>query len=319
MVAPDKVRFRYMLEGYDADWHDVGTRRQAFYTNLAPRDYRFRVIAANNSGVWNEAGASLAFSIAPAYYQTTWFGIAVVATMLLALAALYRLRVSFLAQRFAMRMEERVNERTRIARDLHDTMLQSFQGALLKFHAVTYQIADRPEAKRALEKVIEQATQAIGEGRDAVQGLRSSTVAGNDLARALSTLGEELARDHRGVAPGCSVQMEGTPRILAPLVHDDVYRIAAEALRNAFRHADAKRIEIEIRYGQRIFRVRVRDDGKGIDPTVLAGGGRDRHYGLAGMHERAGLIKGKLTIWSERDSGTETELIVPASTAYPKE
>lgn len=319
LVAPEKMRFRYRLEGHDVEWQDVGTRRQAFYNDLPPRRYRFRVMASNNSGVWNETGAALDFSIAPAYYQTTSFRVAVIATLLLVLAALYRVRVSFLARQFNVRMEERVNERTRIARELHDTMLQSFQGALLKFHAVTFQIADRPEAKRALEKVIEQATQAIGEGRDAVQGLRSSTLAGNDLARALSTLGEELARDHSGVAPGCSVQVEGAPRLLAPLVHDDVYRIAAEALRNAFRHADAKRIEIEIRYGQRIFRVRVRDDGKGIDPTVLAGGGRDRHYGLAGMHERAGLIKGKLTIWSERDSGTETELIVPASTAYPKE
>jgi signal transduction histidine kinase len=218
-------------------------------------------------------------------------------------------------------MEERVNERTRIARELHDTLLQSFQGALLKFQAVTYQIADRPEAKRTLEKVIEQATQAIVEGRDAVQGLRSSTVVGHDLARSVTLLTEELARDHNdGDPPACSVQVEGAPRALAPLVHDDVYRITAEALRNAFRHAKARRIEVEIRYGHRVFRLRIRDDGKGIDPTVLAGRGRDGHYGLAGMHERAKLVKGTLTIWSDRDSGTETELVVPASTAYnPKE
>jgi signal transduction histidine kinase/ligand-binding sensor domain-containing protein len=320
LVAPEKMRFRYTLEGYDAEWHDVGTRRQAFYNDLPPRSYRFRVMASNNSGVWNETGATLAFSIAPAYYQTEWFRLSVVATMLLVLVALYRLRVRYLAQQFNLRTEERVNERTRIARDLHDTMLQSFQGALLKFHAVALQISNHPEAKQALERVIAQATQAIGEGRDAVQGLRSSTVAGNNLARALSVLGEELARDHgEGTPPACSVQVEGTPRNLAPLVHDDVYRIGAEALRNAFRHAQAQRIEVEIRYGHRMFRLRVRDDGKGIDSTVLAGRGRHGHYGLAGMHERAGLVKGKLAIWSERDSGTETELLVPASAAYPKE
>jgi signal transduction histidine kinase/ligand-binding sensor domain-containing protein len=320
LVAPEKMRFRYKLEGHDAEWQDVGTRRQAFYNDLPPRRYRFRVMASNNSGVWNETGAALDFSVAPAYYQTTWFRVTVIATLLLVLAALYRLRVSFLARQFNVRMEERVNERTRIARELHDTLLQSFQGALLKFHAVTYQIADRPEAKQTLEKVIAQATHAISEGRDAVQGLRSSTVAGNNLARALGVLGEELARDDSGgTPPACSVQVEGTPRNLAPLVHDDVYRIAAEALRNAFRHAQAQRIEVEIRYGHRMFRLRVRDDGKGIDASVLAERGRDRHYGLAGMHERASLVKGKLAIWSERDSGTETELLVPASVAYPKE
>jgi len=319
LVAPEKMRFRYLLEGYDAEWHDVGTRRQAFYNDLPPRRYRFRVLASNNSGVWNETGAALELSIAPAYYQTIWFRVAVVATMLLVLAALYRLRVVYLARRFNLRMEERVNERTRIARDLHDTLLQSFQGALLKFHAITYEVADRPQTKQKLEGVIDQAMQAISEGRDAVQGLRSSTLAGNDLARALGALGEELARDHSGDSPpACSVQVEGAPRDLAPLVHDDVYRIGAEALRNAFRHAEAQRIEIEIRYGQRVFRLRVRDDGKGMDPTVLAEGGRDGHFGLAGMHERASLIKGKLAIWSERDSGTEAELVVPASTAYSK-
>jgi len=320
LVTPEKMRFRYLLEGYDAEWHDVGTRRQAFYNDLPPRRYRFRVMASNNGGMWNEASAALEFSIAPAYYQTTWFRLSAVATFLLVLAALYRLRVKLLAQRFDVRMEERVNERTRIARELHDTLLQSFQGTLLKFHAVTYTIADRPEAKQMLEKVIAQATEAVTEGRDAVQGLRSSTLAGNNLAQALSALGEELARDHhQGAPPACSVQVEGTPRDLAPLVHDDVYRIAAEALRNAFRHAQAQRIEVEIRYGQRVFRLRVRDDGKGIAPTVLADKGRDGHYGLTGMHERAGLIKGKLSIWSERNSGSETELVVPASAAYPKE
>lgn len=319
LVAPEKMRFRYKLEGHDAEWQEAGTRRQAFYNDLPPRRYRFRVMASNNSGVWNETGAALELSIAPAYYQTTWFRVAIVATMLVVLAGLYRLRVRYLARQFSLRTEERVNERTRIARELHDTMLQSFQGALLKFHAVTYQIADHPEAKRTLEKVIEQATQAIVEGRDAVQGLRASTVASTDLARALSALGEELARDHgEGAPPACSVQVEGTPRDLAPLVHDDVYRIAAEALRNAFRHAQAQRIEIDIRYGQRVFRLRVRDDGKGIDPAVLAERGRDGHYGLTGMQERASLVKGKLTVWSERDAGTETELIVPASAAYPK-
>jgi signal transduction histidine kinase/ligand-binding sensor domain-containing protein len=319
LVAPEKMRFRYRLDGHESGWQDVGTRRQAFFNDLAPGRYRFRVVASNNSGVWNETGAALEFSIATTYYQTRSFRVAVIVAMLIGLYGIYRLRVALLARQFNVRMAERVSERTRIARELHDTLLQSFQGALLKFHAITYEIADRPQTREKLDRVIAQATQAISEGRDAVQGLRSSTMEGNDLANALGALGEELTGDlDAATAPAFVVKVEGASRPLVPLVRDDVYRIGAEALRNAFRHADARRIEVDIRYGHRVFRVRVRDDGKGIDATVLAERGRHGHYGLAGMQERASLIKGQLTIWSERDSGTEAELIVPASTAYAK-
>src|SRR5262249_50083250 len=150
---------------------------------LPPGNYRFRVIACNNSGVWNDQGAFLDFAIAPAFYQTTWFRLSCIATLLVLLAALYQLRLRQLARQFNIRLEERVGERTRIARDLHDTLLQSFQGVLLKFHAVTFLLPDRPaEAQQRLEGVIEQAQQAVIEGRDAVQGLRSSTVVPNELA-----------------------------------------------------------------------------------------------------------------------------------------
>jgi signal transduction histidine kinase len=319
-VAPEKVRFRYKLEGHDRDWQDADNRRQAFYNDLPPRNYRFRVIASNNSGVWNEAGASLDFAIDPAYYQTAWFRLSCVAAILALLGAAYQMRVRYLAQQFNMRLEERVGERTRIARDLHDTLLQSFQGVLLKFHAVTYLIPEHPaEAQKTMETAIEQARQAIAEGRDAVQGLRSSTVVSNDLARAIGTLGEELAGNSTGrKSPEFCVQVEGKPRDLAPLVRDEAYRIAGEALRNAFRHADAMRIEVEIRYDPRQLRLRVRDNGKGMDPEVLDGGGRAGHHGLPGMHERAKLVGGKLAIWSEIDCGTETELTIPASIAYAK-
>ena len=152
-----------------------------------------------------------------------------------------------------------------------------------------------------------------------MQGLRSSTVVTNDLARAISALGEELAADQTGRnCPEFRVQVEGTPRDLAPLVRDEIHRIASEALRNAFRHAQAERIEVEIRYDQRRLRLRVQDNGKGIDPKVLSGGGRAGHYGLPGMHERAKLVGGKLAVWSELGSGTEAELTIPASVAYLK-
>jgi signal transduction histidine kinase len=320
LVAPEKVLFRYKLEGWDHDWQDAGTRRQAFYSNLPPRDYRFRVMACNNSGVWNEAGTLLDFSVAPAYYQTWWFRSLCAAAFLTLLAGVYQMRLRQVARQFNMRMEERVNERTRIARELHDTLLQSFQGVLLKFHAVTYVILDRPaEAQKTLETVIEQARQAITEGRDAVQGLRSSALVSSDIAQAISTFGDELASGPSGQnSPNFRVVVEGAPRDLAPLLRDEIYRITGEALRNAFRHAHAQRIEVEIRYDQRQLRLRVRDDGKGIDPTVLNGGGRPGHYGLPGMHERAKLVGGKLAVWSELNSGTEAELTIPASIAYAK-
>jgi signal transduction histidine kinase len=311
------VRFRYKLEGHDNDWQDPGTRRQAFYNDLSPRDYRFRVIAANNSGVWNEAGASFDFSVAPAYYQTRWFQASCGAAFLVLLGGLYLLRVKQLEQHLSIRMEERVNERTRIARDLHDTLLQSFQGVLLKFHAVTFMLPDRAaEAQQTLETVIDQARKAIAEGRDAVQGLRSSAAVTSDLAGVIGTFGEELAEGEN--APEFRVQVEGTPRDLVPIVRDEAYRIACEAVRNAFRHANAEQIEVEIWYDQRRLRLRVRDDGKGMDPNVLAEGGRSGHHGLPGMHERARLVGGKLAVWSQLDSGTEAELTIPASVAYTK-
>src|SRR6266536_2984022 len=320
LVAPEKVLFRYRLEGWDRDWQDAGTRRQAFYSNLPPRNYRFRVIACNNSGVWNEAGTFLNFSVAPAYYQTWWFRSLCAAAFLTLLAGAYQMRLRQVARQFNMRMEERVNERTRIARELHDTLLQSFQGVLLKFHAVTYVILDRPaEAQKTLETVIEQARQAITDGRDAVQGLRSSMLVSSDIAQAISTFGDELASGPSSQnSPNFRVVVEGAPRDLAPLLRDEIYRITGEALRNAFRHAHAQRIEVEIRYDQWQLRLRVRDDGKGIDPTILNGRGRPGHYGLPGMHERAKLVGGKLVVWSELNSGTEAELTIPASIAYAK-
>jgi signal transduction histidine kinase/ligand-binding sensor domain-containing protein len=320
LVAPEKVRFRYKLEGYDNDWQDVGDRRKAFYTNLSPRNYRFRVMACNNSGVWNEAGAFLDFSIEPAYYQTTWLLVLCVAAFLALLVALYQLRLRQVARQFNMRIEERVSERTRIARDFHDTLLQSFQGVLLKFHAATRLLPDRPdEARQKLESILDQAEQAITEGRDAVQGLRSSTVVTNELARAISTFGEELLAEQIGPqAPDFRVIVDGASRDIVPLVRDEVYRIACEALHNAFRQAQAKLIEVEIQYAKRQLRLRFRDDGKGIDPKVLSEGGREGHYGLAGMYERAELVRGKLAVFSRLDSGTEVELTIPASLAYAK-
>jgi signal transduction histidine kinase/ligand-binding sensor domain-containing protein len=317
-VASEKIRFRYKLEGYDNDWQEAGNRRQAYYTNLPPRDYRFRVMACNNSGVWNEQGAFLDFTIAPAFYQTNWFRVLCVALFLALLWTLYLLRIRQLAHQFNMTLEARVNERTRIARELHDTLLQSFQGLLLRFQSVLKMLPGRPaEARQRLENALDQAAAAITEGRDAVQGLRLSAVEMNDLANGIFAIGQELtAVGSPPDSPMIDVDVQGVTRDLNPIVRDEAYRIAGEALRNAFRHAEARRIAVEIRYDKRQFSVQVRDDGKGFDEGSVTQAALAGHFGLPGMRERAGVVGGRLEVWSKINSGTRIQLTIPSAIAY---
>lgn len=320
LSVPDRVRFRYRLDGFDRDWSAPVAERQAVFTNLGAGTYRFRVIASNSEGVWNSAEAALPFTIAPAWWQMESFWAAMGLLVAGGIWGGYRMRLRQLSRQLDVRFEERLAERSRIARELHDTLLQSFQGAVLRFRAVTYMLPDRPvEARATLENAIDQARQAIVEGRDAVQGLRSPAMATNDIAVAIAMLAETLSTDDGSQSPpAIQVNVEGVPRELPPIVQDEVYRIAGEAMRNAFRHARASRIEVEIRYDQNRFQLRVRDDGKGIDAGASGGRKYEGHYGMAGMNERAKLLGGTLSVWSELDSGTEAELTIPASVAYAK-
>jgi signal transduction histidine kinase/streptogramin lyase len=315
---PEAIRFRYKLQEIDDDWHQAPTASPVTYRNLPPGSYHFNVAASDSNGAWSENIATAEFTILPAFYQTLWFRSLCVILLLLALAGLVQLRVRQIARVFNVRLEERVAERTRIARDLHDTLLQSFQGLLLHFQTAYALFDTRPaDAKEVLGSSIDQTAQAITEGREAVQGLRASTVESNDLAQAVTTLGEQLAAEASSASSvGLHVEVEGAPRNLHPIVRDEIYRIASEALRNAFRHAEAQQIELEFRYDERQFRLRVRDDGKGIDATFLASEGRTGHFGLHGMRERAKLMGGKLTVWTAAESGTEIELILPAVRVY---
>jgi signal transduction histidine kinase/ligand-binding sensor domain-containing protein len=319
--VPQKVFFHYQLEGRDARWQEPGTRRQALYSDLRPGHYRFRVIACNNDGVWNEAGAFLDFSIVPAYYQTTWFRLVCAALGLALLWALYQLRLQQLRRQFNIGLEARVNERTRIARDLHDTLLQSLHGLMFEFQAVRNMFHRRPEeALEALDGAIMGTERAITESQVAIEGLRDATVAENDFAQLLRATGEELleSRSADDEAPTFGLIVEGERRALVPTILDQVYRIAREVLRNAFRHAHARRIEAEILYDEHQFRLRVRDDGKGMDPQVLEKGGRAGHWGLPGVRERAQQMGAKLDLWGEAGKGTEVQLTVAAAIAYEK-
>ena len=318
LSIPERVRFRYRLEGLDKDWQDGGSRREVSYSNLGPRKYRFHVIACNNDGVWNETGAALNFSVLPAWYQTILFRSGCVVAFLAVLWALYQLRLRQLKRHFHQRLEARVEERTRIARELHDTLLQSFHGVLFRLQAVSDLLPERSEeAKGKLDSTIDQAAAAITEGRDAVQDLRSSTVVTNDLAVDISALGQELAANQTNhVRAAFRIEVQGAPRDLQPILRDEIYRITGEALRNAFQHAQARQIEVEIRYEERQLRLLVRDNGKGVDSKILEGEEPAGHFGMKGLRERAEIAGGRLDVWSKLGGGTEVDLSIPASVAY---
>ena len=318
LLSPEAIRFRYKLREMDNDWHEAAASTSVSYRSLPPGDYHFQVGASDANGVWSDKTATAEFIILPAFYQTNWFR-AMCVVLLLVLAWLgYQLRIRQLRRQFEMTLDARVVERTRIARDLHDTLLQSFHGLLYRFQAVLMLLPGDPvKARQVLEGAVDQASQALTEGRDAVQGLRASTTEMNDLADAIRVLAGELAAEAPDpAAVSVRIEVQGVSRALHPIVRDEVFRIADEALGNAIRHANAKEIEVEIRYDVREFRLRVRDDGAGIDPAVLEAGGREGHFGLRGMRERAEAVGGKLRLWSALDTGTEVELIIPGSRAY---
>ena len=313
-VLPQKVRFRYKLEGRDAQWQNAGARRQAFYTNLPPGDYRFHVTASNNSGVWNERGATLSFSIAPTYWQTNWFRALCSGAVLLLLWAIYWLRLRHVKRTFNMTLEARVNERTRIARELHDTLLQSLHGLMFQFQAVRNLLPRRPdEAMQSLDHAINDTERALTESRAAIQDLRSESLAQGNLAELLMAASREFARSGTvdPQPPVFELIEEGEKRALSSTTRNELCRAAVEILRNAYRHAHATRIEAEIRYDDRVLRLRIRDNGRGIDPKVLTEGGVAGHWGLRGIRERAERIGARLDFWSEAGAGTEVQLTVP--------
>jgi signal transduction histidine kinase len=315
LAVPGRIRFRYFLEHFDNSWSQPVAAREAVYTNLGPGSYRFRLVASNSEGLWNGPETAIALNVAPAYYQTMWFRASLAAVFVAILWGLYRLRLYQVAREFSAQ----TGERARIARDLHDTLLQSFQASLIQMQTARNVFPRRPEeAVQTLDNAIGSAEQAIDEGRRTIQDLRATVAPQSDLEYLLMAVAQELAQapHSNGTQPEFRVTVEGARRILSPALQDEVYRIGREALRNAFRHAHARHIEAEIRYDKHHLRLRIRDDGKGIDPHILEEGARAGHWGLPGIRERAKRIGGRFDIWSEAGAGTEIELTIPASRAY---
>jgi signal transduction histidine kinase/ligand-binding sensor domain-containing protein len=312
-LIPQKVKFRYRLDGHDRDWQDAGTRRQAFYTQLGPGKYRFRVIARNSDGVWNDAGAIWNFSVAPAWYQTNWFRILCVVAVVFIIWIIYRLRVLQISRSIAARFDERLAERTRLARDLHDTFLQTIQGSKLVADDALDPSTDPTRMRRAMEQLSVWLGRATQEGRAALNSLRAGTTQTNDLAEGLRRATED------GLIPSAmavAFSVIGDPREMHPIVRDEIYRIGYEAIRNACMHSGATRLEVDLRYTDDLA-LRVSDNGAGIDPAI-ADGGKAGHFGLQGMRERAARIGGKFTLESSSNRGTEITLIVPGGTIFRK-
>jgi signal transduction histidine kinase len=312
-AEPRKVNFRYRLEGHDTDWKLAGTRRQAFYTDLGPDTYRFRVLAANNDGVWNEQGASVAFTILPAFYQTRSFKL-LCSGLLAALAwAVYRIRVRQVRAALNARFEERLAERTRIAQDLHDELLQNAMGVSLQLELADELTDERDAAKAPLQRALKLSQRLLAQGREVLRDLRTKHVAADDITKTLSQTIEEYKEHHKG--PEATLIVEGKPRALNPHIAADFLQIGRQAISNAFRHASAKKIEVDLTYGASHLCLAVRDDGCGMDPQ-LAEAGKPGHFGLIGMRERAERIHAELTIASRIGEGTEVRLKVSAQVAF---
>lgn len=315
-MCPQKVRFRYKLEGRGEDWQEAGTRRQVFYTDLPPGSYLFRVIASNNDGVWNETGARLAFTIPPTFTQGKLFKAICLLAFIGFVYLTYHLRVRQVTLQLRGRMYERLAERERIARDLHDTFFQGIQGLLLRFHTATSQLSKEEPARRIFEETLKQSDQVMLEGRELVLDLRATASEQKDLPAIFSDFGEGM---RKGSSCDFKVVVNGTIRCLHPVVFEELFKIGKEALSNAFRHSGAHSIEAELNYERNELRIRIRDDGAGIDSAILRQGHREGHFGLPGMRERAQKVGAHLDVWSKAGAGTEVELRIATGIAYVSE
>jgi signal transduction histidine kinase/streptogramin lyase len=312
LYMPELGRFRYKLDNYDQGWSDIVASRQVNYSHLGPGSYRFRIVAASREGLWNGPETTIPFVIEPAFWQSWWFQASCLAMCALLIVALYRLRMYQLTRQLNIRFQERLAERTRIAQELHDTLLQGFVSASMQLDVAEDQLPDDSPTKPLLRRILQLMGRVTEEGRNALRGLRTADNDSRDLELAFSRMRQELAIDEK---IGYRVITHSVTRPLRPVIRDEVYRIGREALVNAFLHAKANTVEVEVEYASRYLRIIVRDDGCGIDPQVLDAG-RQGHWGLPGMRERSEGIGASLRLRSRIGAGTEVELTVPSSIAF---
>jgi signal transduction histidine kinase len=314
LFAPEKVKYMYWLHGGDKTWQDVGRRTEAVYTKLRPGKYLFEVKAANGEGVWS-APVSESFTVLPFFYQTWWFE-----TFCIALAGLLlwfglTMRVRYIAAQIKLKTEERANERIRIARELHDTLLQGIQGLLLSFHAAAAKLPAESESKKALEKAFVTADRMIIEGRDRIHRLRSQNLSTAELEPAIEATADELASFAHGKF---SLARTGTPRLLRPEVVDEIFYIAREALTNSFLHSGGSQISVALNYGKKHFTLMCRDNGRGFTASELQEAEIRGHFGLRGMAERADRIGAAFDYESTSGEGTQIRVVLGANRAYSR-
>ena len=303
-VAPEKVQFKYMLEGFDKDWVTPGARRVAFYTNLPYGNYTFRVLACNNDGVWNQTGAAFSFYLDPHFYQTYWFYAMWVVAIALICWQLYLMRVRRIQSQFSAVL----GERNRIAREIHDTLTQGLTGISLQLELVAKLLSSSAEtAQTHLNQARVLARECLADARRSVWDLRTQGAEGSDLPTSLSASARRLTAN---TGTQAQIQVSGAYRPLQPDVESNLLRIGQEAINNAVKHASASRIDIGLAFDPNLVRLSVRDDGCGFDSN---GGSpaEPGHFGLIGMRERAEQIGGKLTVTSKPGGGTEITVEAP--------
>lgn len=302
--SPEKVQFRYLLEGFDHQWGDAGTRRVAYYTNLPPKHYRFRVIACNEDGVWNRTGASLHFYLKPHFYQTTWFYLLCIFAFVLAAFGAHRLRLRQLKTRFLLVLKER----TRIARDLHDTMAQSISGVVLQLDAARFYFQNKPdESQQHLLRAADLARDGLLQARRAVWQLRDPSLQQGDIFQALVDMAQQMSVDS-GIP--IKVVISGNPLPLPESSEEQLLRISQEGITNALKHANAQEIQVELKFASDLVQLSIDDNGRGFDilskPTSTG-----QHFGLAGMQERVKQLRGTFSIDSKPGRGTTITVSIP--------
>jgi ligand-binding sensor domain-containing protein/two-component sensor histidine kinase len=310
-------RYRYKLDNLDSEWHEVSsTQRMVTYTTLPAGRYVFRVQSATSRGDWSRPGVELALHILPPWWNTWWFRVLSAATVLVAFWFLHWYRVHEMALQFNARFEERVHERLRIARDLHDTLLQSIHGLMLRFHFASETLKENDPARPMLREALERADTLIIEGRNRVHALRNE---GNEAKPLSEKLADAVSGLAQGENKGIQIVENGVPQQLRPAIQEEFYWICREALVNSVKHSEASRIEVDIIYERRVFKLRCRDNGKGVPEDVLKKGTVLGHFGIPGMNERAKSIGATFRMWSSPGKGTEVEVSVGSTTAYVRQ